>query len=79
MGIKVLKDKYFTRGLIDKSLSKLLLDEIASKTVQKEEDYDWGKGRNILKEQKPVRNINKNPQSYGIINIQKKVVLSHKL
>ena len=28
---------------------------------------------------KPVRNINENPQSYGIINVQKKVPLSHKL
>ena len=48
----------------------LLLDEIASKTVQKEEDYDDRfKGRKILKEGKFTRNINKNPQSYRIINM----------
>ena len=40
---------------------------------------DRGKGRKILKEGKTVRNINKNPQSYGIMNIQKKVPLSDKL
>ena len=40
---------------------------------------DKGKGRKIVKEGKPVRNIKKNPQSYGIINIQKKVPLSDKL
>ena len=40
---------------------------------------DRGKGRKIIKEGKTVRNINKNPQSYGIINIQKKVPLSDKL
>ena len=40
---------------------------------------DRGKGRKILKEGKPVRNINKNRQSYEIINMQKKVLLSDKL
>ena len=40
---------------------------------------DRGKGRKILKEGKPVKNINNNPGSYGITNIQKKVPLSHKL
>ena len=40
---------------------------------------DSGKGRKIIKEGKPVRNINKNSQSYGIINMQKEVDLSHKL
>ena len=40
---------------------------------------DRGKRRKIIKEGKTVRNINKNPQSYGIINIQNKVPLSDKL
>ena len=54
----------------------LLLDEMPSKTMQKEEDYDdWGKGRKIPKDGKPVRNINKNPSSYWIINMQKEVPL----
>ena len=57
----------------------LLLDEIALKTVKKKIMIDRGKGRKILKKGKTVRNINKNPQSYGIINIQKKVPLSDKL
>ena len=54
----------------------LLLDDIASKNVLKGEYYNnRRKGTNILKEEEPVRNINKNPQSYRIINIQKKVRL----
>ena len=39
----------------------LLIDEIALKTVKKKIMIDRGKGRKILKERKPVRNINKNP------------------
>ena len=57
----------------------LLLDEIALKSVKKKIMIDRGKGRTILKEARPVGNINKNPQSYRIINIQKKLPLSHKL
>ena len=57
----------------------LLIDEIALKTVKKKIMIDRGKGRKILKEGKHVRNINKNPQSYGIINMQKKMPLSDKL
>ena len=30
---------------------------------------DRGKRRKILKKGKPVRHVNKNPQSYGIINM----------
>ena len=61
MGIKVLKDKYFTR-------------KVDWKPVQKEEDYDGrGKGRKIVKKGKAVRNKNKNPQSYRIIYMQKEV------
>ena len=76
MGIKVLKNKYFTREADWVNLNYVTVDEISSKTVQKEEDYDErGKGRKILNGGKPVRNINKNPPSYRIINIQKEVPL----
>ena len=80
MGIKVLKDKYFTREVDWVNLNYVTVDEISSKTVQKEEDYnDRDKGRKIIKEGKPVRNINKNPQSYRTINMQKEVPLYHEL
>ena len=74
MGIKVLRDKYFTREVDWVNLNYVTADEISSKPAQKEEDCDdIGKGRKIIKEGKPVRNINKNPQIYRIINIQKEV------
>ena len=69
MGINALKDKYFTREVDWVNLNYGTVDEISSKTVQKEDYEDSGKGRKIVKEGKPVRNINKNPQSYRIINM----------
>ena len=64
--------------LMKKILSMLLLDEIASKTVLKVEDNNSrDKESKILKQRKPVRDINKNP--HGIINMQKKVPFSQKL
>ena len=72
MGIKVLKDKYFTREVGLVNLNYVTVDEISSKAMQKEEYCDDRcKGRKILKEGKPSRNINKDPQSYRIINMQK--------
>ena len=41
--------------------------------------FESGKGSKIIKEKKPLRNINKNPQSYRIRNMQKEVLLSRKL
>ena len=77
---KYVKINTLLERLIEKTLSMLLLDEIASKTVQKEEHNDCrGKGSKILKQGKPVRNINKNPHTYGIIYMQKEVPFSHKL
>ena len=76
MGIKFLKDKYFIREVDWVNLNYVIVDEISSKTVQKEENHnERGKGRMILKDGKPVRNINKNPPSYRIINMQKDVPL----
>ena len=40
---------------------------------------DRGKGSKILEEGKPIKNINKNSQSYRINNMQKTVPLLHKL
>ena len=40
---------------------------------------DNGKGSKIRKEEKGVRKINKNPQSYGIRNMRKEVPISNKL
>lgn len=58
----------------------LMLDEIASKTVHKVEDQDcMGKESKLLKQGKPVRNINKNSYIYWIINMQNEVPSSHKL
>ena len=58
-----------------------MLDEIESKTVHKAEEVtDRGKRSNTLSEVKPVKNINKNLQSFlEIIPVQKEVLLSHKL
>ena len=79
MGIKSWKINALPERLNEKTLSMLLLDEIALKSVKKKIMIDRGKGRTILKEGRPVGNINKNPQSYRIINIQKRLPLSHKL
>ena len=58
----------------------LLLDEIASKTVKRKEIMiDRSRGSKILKGGNLVSNLNKNPQSYIIINMQNEVLLSHKL
>ena len=73
MGIKVLKDKHFTREVDWVNLSYVTVDEISSKLMQKEDCDDRGKGGKILKEGKPVININKNPHSYRLINKQKEV------
>ena len=40
---------------------------------------DSGKGSKIRKEEKGVRKIDKNPQSYGIRNMRKEVAISNKL
>ena len=66
--------------MTDKTSSRLLLHKIALKTVQKKMAmFESGKGSKIIKEKKPLRNINKNPQSYRIRNMQKEVLLSRKL
>ena len=76
MGIKVLKDKHFTREVDWVNLIYATVRWDSIKNCAKEEDYDdRGKGRKILKEGKPVRNMNKNPLSYRIISLQKKVPL----
>ena len=57
-----------------------MLNEIASKTVHKVEDHDcMGKESKLLKQGKPVRNINKNSYIYWIINMQNEVPSSHNL
>ena len=46
-----------------------MLDEIASETVNKEEECDGRKRSKILKELYPVENINKNPLSFVVISL----------
>ena len=54
-------------GLIEGSSS--MLDEIASETVNKEEECDGRKRSKILKEVYPVENIRKNPLSFVVISL----------
>ena len=58
-----------------------MLDEIESKTKHnKEKMIDKGKRSKTLSEVKPVKNINKNRQSFLEISlVQKEVFLSNKL
>ena len=58
-----------------------MFDEIASKTVHKDKEGDQQRKRSKkLNEVKPVKNINKNPQSFlEIIPVQTEVLPSQKL
>ena len=58
-----------------------MLDEIESKTVQKQKKViNRGKRSKTLSEVKPVENINKYLQSFLEISpVEKEVLLSHKL
>ena len=57
-----------------------MLDEMGSKTVQKDEKViDREKGSKTMSEVKPVENIRKNLQSFLEISPVQKEVLKHKL
>ena len=58
-----------------------MLDEIDSKTVNEDEDGDQQRKKSkTLSEEKPVKKISKNLQSFLEIRlVQKEVLLSHKL
>ena len=57
-----------------------MLDKMASKSVHKSDESDRGKRRKTLNEVKPVKNKNKNLQSFLEISpVQNEVFPSHKL
>ena len=57
-----------------------MLDKMASKSVRKSDESDRGKRRKTLNEVKPVKNKNKNLQSFLEISpVQNEVFPSHKL
>ena len=57
-----------------------MLDQIESKTVQKDEEGDRGKRSKTMSEVKLAENVSKNEQSFIEISpVQKKVLPLHKL
>ena len=54
------KTNILTYGLIERTSS--VLDEIASKNVQKDKDNDQLRKKNTANKQKPTQNTNENPK-----------------
>ena len=75
---KSTKTNTLADGLIERTWS--MLDEIESKTMHNNKEYNRGKRSKTLSKVKPVENISKNQPSFLEIScMYKEVLLSHKL
>ena len=77
--LRLPKTNILADGLMERTSS--MLDGIESKAyIKKKKVINKGKRSKTLSKVKPVKNINKSPQSFlEISTIQKEVLLSHKL
>ena len=79
MDVKVSKDKHVSR-LVDRENLICYMKLNQKPRIKTKKVIDGGKRSKTLSEVKPVKNINKNLQSFLEISpVQKEVLLSHKL